>query len=740
MKNVSDAELNRLVLERMQRLSVLLTEAGYAKEEVTLWLTRIMICCFSDALEVFGQESFYDMLTEQPEVPFEQRLNRLFAVLAGKETAENAGAGSLPVISRQIFSQELPAFPAGEEFEQVLLSCRELAFEEISPAIFGALFQNITDREERRASGAYYTNEENIDRIIDPLFMDALSAERKKLAGNRAGLRKFQKKLAQICVLDPACGCGNILLRAYMRLRQLELDVLEELYRNGQRVLDISLVCNVNPNQFIGIELDPVEAVITRICMWLTKRKMDLAAAAQFGIPEVLPEGITGMGIRVGNAISERWEDFVDREKLSYIIGNPPYVGARLMTPSQKADMKLVFGTLSGLGNLDYVAAWYKKTAEFIAGTDIRAAFVSTNSISQGEQASILWKELVYKHGMEIDFAYRTFVWNNITGGAAKVHCVIIGFSAAAARKPAKILFDGEEKHVCGHINAYLTDGEDIFIMSRRTPIADVPEMVFGSMPNDGGHLILSETEKEQMLQEAPALAPLLRPYTGSEDYLKGRLRYCIWADGSVPDALLKHPLIAERIGAVRQYREKSPRASTKMLALRPDRFGEIRQPEAGKYLLIPRVSSVRRKYIPIGFMDADVIAGDAVLMVPAADKALFALMSSRVHMVFVRAAAGRLKSDLRYSASFLYNNFPFPEIDEFRRAALDAAADGIMAARAAHPEMTPAQLYGTEMPADLAVAHRKNDEVVEKIFGFAGASDEEILAGLFRKINGKNR
>ena len=739
MKSVSDGEQGRLVLERMQRLGSLLSDCGYEKDETTLMLTRIMICCFSDALHVFGSRSFYDTVREAGKGRAGYALHRIFEALAGKIPEENSGKKFLPVISSQIFSQELPEKEFPEGFENVLLSCGEIRFEEISPAIFGALFQNITDREERRTSGAYYTNEENIDRILAPLFMDSLRAERKKLSGNRNGLKKFLKKLTQICVLDPACGCGNILLRAYMRLRLLELDVLEELYSTGQRVLDISLVCNVSTHQFIGIELDPVEAGITRICMWLTKRKMDLAAAELFGIPEVLPEEITGMGIRVGNAISERWEDIVDRKKLSYIIGNPPYVGARLMTASQKADMKLAFGTLSGLGNLDYVAAWYKKTAEFIAGTGIKAAFVSTNSITQGEQASILWKELVYKHGMEIDFAYRTFVWTNLTGGAAKVHCVIIGFSAAAPRKPEKILFDGDRRSVCRHINAYLTEGDDVFIISRRKPVSDVPEMVFGSMPNDGGHLILSAAEKEKMLEAAPELARVIRPYTGSEDFLKGRFRYCIWADGTAPDELLKHPLIAERISAVRQYRERSSRGSTKILALHPDRFGEIRQPESGKYLLVPRVSSARREYIPVGFLDADVIAGDAVLMVPGASKALFALMSSRVHMIFVRAAAGRLKSDLRYSASFIYNNFPFPDIDEYRRAALDAAADGIMTARKAHSELTPAQMYGENMPEDLRAAHRINDEVTEKIFGFAGSSDSEILSGLFGRIRGQH-
>ena len=741
MTGTSGEELNRMVLDRMQVLSEELEECGYGSSDAALYLMRILICCFADALGVFEGRSFYERLQNTEEGGLGHRLALLFGALSGNASKETVkAAGTLPEISRELFSEALPEHPLSERFGSTLLSCEEIPFETISPAIFGALFQNITDRKERRSYGAYYTNEENIDRIIDPLFMNGLHREREKLRGNRRGLKKFHEKLAHIHVLDPACGCGNILLRAYLRLRLLEMDVLRELLADGQRVMYVSLCCKISTLQFAGIELDPMEAAITRICMWLTKRKLDLYAAECFGIPDVLPEAITPMGIRVGNALSEDWGTIVAKERLSYIIGNPPYVGARLMNASQKADMKLVFGRLGGIGNLDYVAAWFGKTAEFIDRTDIRAAFVATNSITQGEQASILWKELSYKHNMDIDFAYRTFVWNNITGGAARVHCVIIGFShAAAAAKSAKILYNGSEKTYCSHINGYLADAGDIFLASRRKPVSDVPDMVFGSMPNDGGNLILSEREQDEMLEQAPELAPLIRPYTGSEDFLKGRFRCCIWAEGAA-DALLRHPLVAARIDAVRRFRESSRRGSTKLLALHPERFGEIRQPDSGSYLLVPRVSSERRAYIPVGFMDAEVVAGDAVLMVPGADKALFAVISSDVHMVFVRALAGRLKSDLRYSASFIYNNFPFPVLTEEQHAELEGTAEGILSARKAHGDIPLASLYDRkEMPEDLIRAHRSNDEAVKRIYGFSGRTEEEILSGLFRMIKAQN-
>lgn len=734
-------------MQRMSQLNEQLTVCGYTEREREELLVRILLCFFAGDTGVFSEGAFFAYLAESAVdgSDLAARLNRLFHVLAGQKPEETE-LGDFSAISPLLFEEEIPEREMDAVLRLLLLDCQEIPWGDLSPAIFGAMFQEIMNQQDRREWGAYYTSEENIHRVIDPLFLEDLQRERESCRGNRRRLAAFQRKLAELRFLDPACGCGNFLILTYRCLRELELSVISELHDTGQRVLNISMYCKVSVSQFYGIEVEPFQARIARVCLWLAEQQMNRRAAERFGVIGRRDALVRPVVICEANALATDWAEVVQPEKLNYIIGNPPFVGARLMNAGQKQDMKLVFRDFHAVGNMDYVTAWYRKAAEFIRGTAIRCAFVSTNSICQGEQAALLWKQLAEGFDMAIDFAWKSFVWNNGVRSQARVHCVILGFSDASLSRRGgqhtmgKWLCSESEKRQVPHINAYLVPAPDTFVLSRRKPLFPVPEMVFGNMANDDGNLILTAEERGRLLAETPELHRFIRPFLGSVEFIQGKERYCLWLTGATQEEIASVPEVAERVRRVGEFRSRSRREGTRKLALTPERFGEIRQPEEGYYILVPRVSSVRRSYIPMGFVPADWIASDAVLILPGADLSLFAVLTSRLHMVWVQTVAGRLKSDYRYSVSVVYNNFPFPSPTDEQRQRLAAAGQRILDVRSHFTGTSLAALYDPDlMPQELAQAHRENDLIVEEIYGVAGRTEEEQLVELLRRFREKS-
>ena len=738
MSSPSSREINQSAMEEMTRLHESLLANGWQAHEREVLLVRLLFCLFADDTEIFPEGSFfrYVLASREDGRDLAERLNALFLAL---DTAPEA-RGNLteelrhfPYINGKLFAEPLPAGNLDGEFRRILLEGHAHSWGGISPEIFGAMFQEIMNQKQRREWGSYYTSEENIRKLIGPLFLDGLWEEFRQCRGRRRKLSDFHEKLTRLTFLDPACGCGNFLIVTYRELRRLELAVIRELYDTRQRVLDVGMFCRVQTGQFFGIEVESFQVQIARVGMWLADHQCNREAAELFGMYYARIPLVQSAEIVQANALTADWAEVIPPQKLSYIIGNPPFVGARLMTAGQKQDLRLVFGGTAAAGNLDYVTGWYRRAAAFMQETGIRAAFVSTNSICQGEQASLLWKNLKYNYRTGIDFAHRTFVWNSEAKGQAKVHCVIIGFSDRAEDAPEeeKLLFDGGSVRRVPHINAYLAAAPDVFVESRRRPIAEVPPMSFGSMANDGGHLILEPTEADELVQRYPELAPILRPFIGAEEYIHGKERRCLWFAGQEMEQFERIPEVSGRILAVRRYREESARAATRKLARTPHLFGEIRQPEEGSYILVPRVSSHRREYIPMGFLSARVIATDSALIVPEADTYLFGILTSAMHMAWVRAVAGRLKSDYRYSASIVYNNFPFPDPEPALRERIAACAAEILAVRGREGGC-PADLYDREkMPAALIRAHRELDAAVDAAYGGGFRGEEERAAHL---------
>ncbi|MDD6213033.1 MAG: methylase [Clostridiales bacterium] len=762
-------DINLEAMEQMSQFNEELARAGWLEKEREVLLVRLLLCFFAEDTGAFTGTSLFSYLDTTKYGPkrLSRRLDLLFRALAGNEiemrispeadlkaaeidtedvevdpeTMEDVQeAARFPEISRAVFYEEMPDRSLDMFFWLMFAQCQPISWGKLSPALFGAMFQEIMDQQERREWGTYYTSEENILRLVEPLFLEELRNERLACRGKRKKLLAFQEKLAGLHFMDPACGCGNFLILIYRELRRLELDVLRELYSSGQRVLDISWYCRVSVSQFIGMEREPFQAQIARIGLWLTERQMNLEASEVFGIAGTAGDWVKPVRIRQCNALTTDWGEVVSRDKLSYIVGNPPFLGARLMSVSQKMDMKSVFMGFRAAGNMDYVTAWYRKAAEFMSGTEIRAAFVSTNSICQGEQAALLWKQMKYDFNMSIDFAWRTFVWNNEAKNQAKVHCIIVGFSDDSAfRRGDQLktcwLYSEKGRIMVPHINAYLSAAPDVFVESRRKAISPVPAMVFGSMANDNGFLILTREERKELVTSFPLTRKWIRPYLGSHEFINGDERYCLWLLGADPDEYSAVPFIAQRIAGVAAFRRLSGRDATRKLAETPELFGEIRQPSQGSYILVPRVSSMKRPYIPMGFVSSEWIASDAVLIIPGADKTIFAVLTSSMHMIWVKYIAGRLKSDFRYSASVVYNNFPFPELTETDKEELAKKAEKILDIRKRFEGVALSSLYDpSSMPEELLEAHRELDEQVEEIYGCRGWSEEEKIAELFRR------
>jgi type II restriction/modification system DNA methylase subunit YeeA len=739
--------------ERMAKLHDALRATGYSGHQLEVYLVRLLFCLFSDDTDIFEPGSFQKYIVQRTNPDGSDlalHIGKIFETLNKPPEKRlktiDEQLNKFPLINGGLFEEQLETADFDSTMRNALLDCCDLDWSKISPAIFGAMFQSVMNIDERHNLGAHYTSEENILKVIHPLFLDTLWDEFDRICRLKSSIRQkrlneFHDKLSSLKFLDPACGCGNFLVIAYRELRILELAVLEELFikKNKQKVLDISQYIKVSIDQFYGIEIEEFPGQIALTALWLTDHQMNLVAGARFGQYFVrIPLNVSA-SIHFANTFDVSWENVVSKKELHYILGNPPFLGARVMNERQKKELVKEFGGMKNCNNLDYVTAWYRKTAQYIQGTQIEVGFVSTNSICQGSQAFILWRELMSRFGIKINFAHQTFKWSNEARGNAMVCCVIIGFSLFERKEKRLFLYNdlrGKAKEVnVKRINNYLIDAEDIFLENRKTPICEVPKMVFGNMPNDGGNFLFTEEEKDKFLAKEPQAEPYIKPLVSADEFINGKKRYCLWLADAAPDELKKMPYILKRIEAVKKMRQQSPRRATQLLADQPALFGEIRQPNS-HYLLIPRVSSERRKFIPIGFFDSHFIAGDTCMIIPDASLYHFGILTSTMHMAWMRYVCGRLEIDYRYSASIVYNNFPWSDnVTATLKKQIESAAQKVLDVRTRFPKSSLADLYDPlTMPQELAKAHQTLDKLAERAYGRSFVDDSDRVSFLFER------
>ena len=749
--------------ERMGALHDALRAGRYEGHRLEVLLVRLLFCLFAEDTGLFDPrrrfQDFIEQRTAEDGTDLGVQLTALFDVLNTpldqRQKALDEQLAGFPYVNGRLFAEVLPPPAFDAAMRERLLDACGLDWSRISPAIFGALFQSIMDAKARRNLGAHYTSEKNILKVIGPLFLDGLRAELARIRTNRKALHEFHEKLAHLKFLDPACGCGNFLVIAYRELRLLELDVIEALYQKEQetgQTTDPRLLIKCNVDQFYGIEIEEFPAQIAQVALWLVDHQLNLLVSERYGNEfQRLPLS-TSATIVQGNALRMDWNDVVPAAQVDYVLGNPPFIGSKLMSADQRADLLAIAGPLKGAGVLDYVSAWYLKAAHYVAGAPdparIRCAFVSTNSITQGEQVGVLWGALLAQ-GLHIQFAHRTFRWNNEARGNAAVHCVIVGFGYQKVDAPR--LFDYSE--ICAEpqevlatiINPYLVDARNVLLPNRSKPLSDVPKIGIGNKPIDGGHYLFTAEERDEFLSREPEAAPLFKRWLGSDEFINGWERWCLWLGDTPPSALRAMPCVLERIDAVRRAREASPSAPTRRLAGVPTRF-HVENIPTNPYLVIPKVSSERRHFIPIGYEDANTLVSDLVFVLRDAERRHFGILASTMHMAWARAVCGRLKSDFRYSAGIVYNNFPWPDaLTDKHSAAIESAAQGVLDARAQFPGSTLADLYDPlTMPPALVKAHQALDRAVDAAYIAAEkaagrptpklATDAERVAFLFER------
>lgn len=729
-------------------------ESEHSLKSLNKLCVRLVFCLYAEDAGIFGHHGmFHDYLKGFDTRGLRKGLVDLFRVLDTKLQDrdpylkdDNPELAAFPYVNGGLFSDEnIEIPPFTDEIRDLLLvkASENFNWSEISPTIFGAVFESTLNPETRRSGGMHYTSIENIHKVIDPLFLDELKAELDEICANpvertrTAKLRVFQRKLASLTFLDPACGSGNFLTETYLSLRRLENKILVELSHGQVTMYSASeSPIQVSISQFYGIEINDFAVTVAKTALWIAESQMMKETEKILLVPlEFLPLK-TNAFIVEGNALRVDWESVVPKSKLNYIMGNPPFVGARLMGKEQKADVNTIFPGWKNAGNLDYVCCWYKKAADIMQGTSVRSALVSTNYVSQGESVANLWKPLFHA-GVHIDFAYRTFRWDSEAKIKAHVHCVIIGFSIAASSTPKK-LFDGDRYQVANNINGYLLDGENVFVESRSKPICNVPEIGIGNKPIDGGFYLFEKEEMEDFIKKEPSSKKYFRPWYGSREFINQKPRYCLWLGECTPAELKAMPHCMERVKAVREYRLASPSAGTVKLADKPTRFHVENMPK-GNYIVIPKVSSENRKYVPMGLMSPDMLCSDLVFIVPNATAYHLGVLTSNVHMAWVRAVCGRLKSDYRYSKDIVYNNFPWPAPTEQQKAKIEQTAQAILDARALYPDSSLADLYDElTMPPELRKAHRDNDRAVMDAYGFikgtaARTSESACVAELMK-------
>ncbi|HEY4527348.1 MAG TPA: DNA methyltransferase [Candidatus Paceibacterota bacterium] len=703
-------------------------------------LTRLVFCFFADDTGIFNRNDLRRYLEDNTKADGSDigaHLGVIFEVLNTPEDRRQDtmpdALKALPYVNGGLFKEPLPAVFGSREIRDTLMKCVEFNWSRISPAIFGSMFQSVLNEKERHDLGAHYTSEQNILKVIDGLFLEELKAELEVAKTNHEKLNALWERIAAITLLDPACGCGNFLVIAYRELRRVELEIIKKLYKDSVKKVDeghitlpmevdIKKLSKLSVERMYGIEIEAFPAEIAKLSLWLMDHMMNIELGAYFGKPFRKLPLTEQPHIAQGNALTMDWEQVVPKGKLTHILGNPPFLGSRIMSQEQKEEMHEVFGELREVGFLDYVAAWYMKAAKLIHGTPILCAFVSTNSISQGEQAGILW-EALKPYEISIHFAHRTFKWSNEASGKAAVYCVIVGF---AAFTPTKVqLFDYEDIRGEPHeipakeINPYLiAASSDVIIRSRQKPLYNVPEMSFGNMPRDSGMLLFDQQEKDALLTKEPDAAKFVRPFISAHEFLHGESRYCLWLVDARPEELRALPEVMRRVEAVKTFRSMSVAASTRKMAETPYLFAQRTQPESD-YVLVPRHSSENRAYVPMGFFNKESIVADSCMAVAGATLYHFGVLESEMHMAWMRAVCGRLESRYRYSKDIVYNNFPWPEkpTDDQKRE-VEEAAQGVLDARVAHPGATLADLYDPNtMPADLLKAHHRLDKAVDACY-----------------------
>jgi hypothetical protein len=718
--------VNIKAAELMGELHDRLKEIGYIWHNLEVYLVRLLFCMFADDTGIFNKGIFWqyiDLHTKEDGSDLAMHIDSIFHVLntPNEKRLKNLDENlvQFPYVNGKLFEEPLQPAAFDKPMREMLLKACAFDWGKISPAIFGSMFQAVMNQTERRNLGAHYTSEKNIQKLIKPLFLDDLYTEFEKAKGSKGKLETLHNKIANLYFLDPACGCGNFLIITYRELRDLEILILLELNKSGQLVTDISSIIQVDVDQFAGIEYDEFAVRIAEVAMWLIDHQMNVKVSNEFGQYFVRLPLKKSAKIVHGNSLRIDWGAVVAKEKLNFILGNPPFVGAMIMNDEQRNDIAYVFNGEKGTGVLDYVCAWYLKASQITQNNKINVGFVSTNSISQGEQVAVLWNILFGKYKVKINFAHRTFKWTNEAKGNAAVHCVIIGFSYFDAIE--KYIFDyqdinGEPLVIkAKNINPYLVDGNDIIINNRSVPVSDVPLMRFGSMPRDGGNFIFSEAEKEEFIKIEPQAKKWIRPYTGAQEFINGYSRYCLWLVDISPNELKALPEVLKKVDKVKNFRLESKAASTRKFAATPTLFCQIAQPETD-YLLVPRVSSEKRIYIPIGFMSRDVIGNDQVLLIPNANLYIFGVLTSAIHMTWMKYVCGRLKSDYRYSKDIVYNNYPFPEnVSEKQKQKVEIAAQKVLDTREKYPDISLADLYDPlTMPPDLVKAHQALDKAVD--------------------------
>ena len=714
--------------------------------EALRWLNilcvRLVFCLYAEDAGIFTRDQFHDFLVIYEAKDMRRALRDLFEVLNTPQEKRSkylqAELAAFPYTNGGLFEEQIEIPQFTEELKQTLLKNASLDFDwsEISPTIFGAVFESTLNPETRRSGGMHYTSIENIHKVIDPLFLNDLRKELDEILEEKVEKQRqkkldaYQDKLAALTFLDPACGSGNFLTETYLSLRRLENEAIRERY-HGQTMLGAFVnPIKVSIQQFYGIEINDFAVTVATTALWISEAQMlnETERIIHQDIDFLPLKSYTN--ITEGNALRIDWETVVPKDHLNYIMGNPPFVGNNYMNDSQRADLAPFFPKNK---TLDYVCCWYMKAAAYIDGTQISCALVSTNSITQGEQVPLLWKELFNSYGIHIDFAHRTFRWDSEASLKAHVHCVIVGFSSALNNR-VKVIYDNGKTIETGNINAYLSAASDVFIDSRSKPLCDVPIMRKVNQPTDGGNLLINQNDYEEFVSQEPEAKKYIRRLIGAKEFLNNIPRYCLWLVKISPAELRKMPLVMKRIEAVREMRLASNDAGTRKLAETPHLFRETVNPESS--VVVPRVSSERRRYVPMGFIGKDIIVTDAILLIPDAKLYHFGILESNVHMAWMRAVCGRLKSDYRYSKDVVYNNFPWPNPSEEQKAKIEQTAQAILDARALYPDSSLADLYDElTMPVELRKAHQDNDRAVMQAYGFnvKTMTESQCVAELFK-------
>ena len=708
----------------------------HSLKSLNMLCVRLVFCLYAEDAGIFGRKGmFHDYLKAVADIDpkgVRRALMDLFCTLdtreADRDPYMDETLAAFPYVNGGLFADEkieIPQFTPHIIDLMLNKASEDFNWSEISPTIFGAVFESTLNPETRRSGGMHYTSIENIHKVIDPLFLDDLRAEldRIRTVGvertRRAQLQAFQKKLAGLTFLDPACGSGNFLTETYLSLRRLENEVIGLLHNDQVMLGDEKYSpVQVSISQFYGIEINDFAVTVAKTALWIAESQMlEETKKIIYTNIDFLPLK-TNASIVEANALTLDWETVVPRAKLNYIMGNPPFVGHQWRSDSQIKDMSIAFHDLPKHGKLDYVCAWYNKACDYMQGTQIHGAFVSTNSIVQGESVSILWRFLFEKKKLEIQFAYRTFVWMSEAQNKAAVHCVIIGFTCFHTLNK-KYIFEAKQIHEANHINGYLLDAPNVYIQSRGKPLVPgMPVMSKGSQPTDGGNLLLSQEEANNLISTYPETKDFIRRFISADDYINNKYRYCIWLKGIEPNRFRKNPIIMERLKKVAACRKKSPTASVRRAAETPMLFTQIRQPNT-VYLAVPEVSSEKRRYIPIGYLSPQIIGSNKLYMIPDATLYMFGILTSNVHMAWMRVVAGRLKSDYSYSPA-VYNNFPWPSPTLSQKREIERTAQEILTARKLYSKSSLADLYDdVTMPPELRRAHQQNDRAVMAAYGF---------------------